>query len=262
VIVAAAAAFALAAPSRDALIERWLRANRTHSMARLESGPPVRAAEPPDLRGLAERELSVPGRYRLASPAVAVSEPWWMRVWDWLSVRWQRLWRAIFARVHVGRGVAASIGDVLLVLVGLLLIFVVVRLLMNFQIARSTALLDSMPLEERPSPRALYKEACSAASRGDYGGAAVLLFAATVALLDRQGTVEAARSATVGDVRRALRRSNAALIPSFDAVAAPFVETAYAERAVDELQWRHAREAFESLSFPHASPRAESEGQT
>ncbi|MGB6517891.1 MAG: hypothetical protein WBE79_05210 [Candidatus Cybelea sp.] len=251
-IVAAAAALALGGPSRDALIERWLRANRTHSPARLESGPPVRTVESADLRVLVERELAVPGRYRLASPPAAVSEPWWMRVWEWLSQRWQRLWNAIFARVHVGRAAAASIGDVLLVLLGLLLIFVVVRLLMNFHLARSTALLESTPLEGRPSPRALYKEACSAANRGDYGGAAVLLFAATVALLDRQGTVEAARSATVGDFRRALRRRNAALIPSFDAVAAPFVQRAYAERAVDELQWRRAREAFESL-LPHAS---------
>jgi hypothetical protein len=253
VIVAAAAAVALAAPSRDALIERWLRANHTHSMARLESGPPARMAEPPDLRVLAERELAVPGRYRLASSAAVVSEPWWMRAWEWFSERWQRLWNAIFARVHVGRAAAASIGDVLLVLVGLLLIFVVVRLLMNFHLARSTALVESTPLEGRPSPRALYKEACNAASRGDYGGAAVLLFAATIALLDRQGAVEAARSATIGDFRRALRRRNAALIPSFDAVAAPFAQRAYAERAVDELQWGHAREAFESLAFPHVS---------
>ncbi|MGB8908049.1 MAG: hypothetical protein WCC84_04830 [Candidatus Cybelea sp.] len=251
-IVAATAAFALAAPPRDALIERWLRANRTHSMARLQSAPPVRTAEPPDLRGLAERELATPGRYRLSSSAVDVWEPWWMRVWEWLSERWQHLWNAIFARVHVGRAAAASIGDVLLALIGLLLIFVVVRLLTNFHLARSTALLDSTPLEGQPSPRTLYKEACNAAGRGDYGAAAVLLFAATVALLDRQGTVEAARSATVGDFRRALRRGNAALIPSFDAVAAPFVQRAYAERAVDELQWRHAREAFESL-LPHAS---------
>lgn len=251
-IVAAAAALALGAPSPDTLIERWLRANRTHSMVRLESGPPARAAEPLDLRALAERELAVPGWYRLASPAGEAWEPWWMRIWEWVSERWQRLWSAIFARVHVARAAAASIGDVLLVLVGLLLIFVVVRLLTNFHLARSTALLELTPLEGRPSARALYREACSAATRGDYGGAAVLLFAATVALLDRQGTVEAARSATVGDFRRALRRRNAALIPTFDAVAAPFVQKAYAERAVDELQWRHAREAFESL-LPHAS---------
>jgi hypothetical protein len=253
VIVAAAAALALAEPSRDALVERWLRANRTHSPARLESGPPVRTAEPPDLRGLVERELAVPGRYRLA-PAVAVSEPWWMRLWEWLSERWQRLWSAIFARIHVGRAAAASIGDVLLVLVGLLSIFVVVRLLMNFHLVRSAAPLESTPLEGRLSPRALYKEACSAASGGDYGCAAVLLFAATVALLDRQGTVEAARSATVGDFRRALRGRNAALIPSFDAVAAPFVQRAYAERAVDELEWRHAREAFESIAHMSSLP--------
>ena len=114
-----------------------------------------------------------------------------MRAWEWLSERWQRLWNAIFGRVHVGRAAAASIGDVLLVLVGLLLIFVVVRLLMNFHLARSTALVDSTPLGERPSPRALYKAGMQRRRRRRLWRAAVLLFAATVALLDRQRTVEA-----------------------------------------------------------------------
>jgi hypothetical protein len=118
---------------------------------------------------------------------------------------------------------------------------------MNLQLVRLPAQPQSTPLAETPSPRALYQQACDAANRRDYGNAALLLFAATVALLDRQGAVEADRSATVGDFRRALRTRNAALIPSFDAVAAPFVQRAYAERAVGEAQWQTARSAFESL---------------
>jgi hypothetical protein len=250
VIVAAAASLALAAPSREALIERWLRANRTHSLARLKSVP--RAAPQvtalPDLRALAQRELAVRGRYQLSTRTVASAEPWWLRVWDWLAERLQRLWDALFSRVHVGRQTAASIGDVLLVLVGLLFVYVVVRLLMNLQFARSAARLESAPLVQAPSPRALYQQACDAANRGDYGNAALLLFAATVALLDRQGAVEAAGSTTVGDFRRALRTHDAALVPSFDAIAAPFVQRAYAERAVGEPQWQTARSAFEALS--------------
>ena len=88
-IVAAAAALALAAPSREGLIERWLRANPAHSAARLESAPrvalPLQA--PPNLGALARRELGIAGRYQLAEPfpAVAATEPWWLRVLRWLG---------------------------------------------------------------------------------------------------------------------------------------------------------------------------------
>ncbi len=171
--------------------------------------------------------------------------------WQWIHDRWTQFWQRLFGRVHVGQQQAASIGDVVLVVLGLILVFVVVRLLMNLQLARDAASV-SVPLEAPPSPRALYKQACAAASDGDYGAAALLLFAATVALLDRRGDFDAAKSATVGDLRRALRSRNAKLVVPFDAVAGPFVQRAYAERRVDEPQWQHAREAFEQLLSPRA----------
>jgi hypothetical protein len=251
-MIAAVAATLALTPSREALIERWLRANRTHSVDRLDSAPRIAAktaGATPDLRALAERELGVVGRYQLAEPPPPpAAEPWWVRVWRWIDGRWQQLWRALFGRVHVGKEEAASIGDVLLVIVGLVLFFVVIRLLRNVQLARSAARVESEPFEESPTPRALYKQACNAATRGDYGTAALLLFAATVALLDRRGAVDAASSATVGDFRRELRARNVALTAAFDAVAAPFVQKAYAERAVDEPQWQRARAAFVTLS--------------
>lgn len=247
-IAALAVTLALTAPSREALIQQWLRANPKHSAASLASGP--RGAAPaPDLHALAQRELSASGRYQLSTPnAPPATEPWWQRAWDWIAQRWQKFWNAIFARAHVGRETAASIGDVLLVIVGLLLIFVVVRLLRNLQIARSASQAASEPLAEPPTPRALYRAACNAATRSDYASATLLLFAATVAYLDRQGAVRATSSATVGDLRRAVRTANANLLGSFDAVASPFVQTAYAERPIDESQWNHARTAFVTLS--------------
>jgi hypothetical protein len=257
VIVAVAIAVSLT-PSREGLIERWLRANRTHSEVRLESGPPAlpnRAAPPSDLRALAQRELGIVGRYRLAQPSPPpAAEPWWLQAWRWGYNRWQEFWRALFARVRAGREEAASIGDVLLALVGLALIFAVIRLVRNLQLAGTDPLQTSEPLEEPPAPRALYKQACNAASHGDYSEAAVLLFAATVALLDRQGTVNATSSATVGDLRRQLRARNAALIVPFDEVATPFVQKAYAERAVEEPQWDRARNAFAALLQAGAQP--------
>jgi hypothetical protein len=253
VIFAAAAAVGLAAPSREALIERWLHANRTHSAAHLEtaSNAPRAQAAPPDLNALAQRELATAGRYQLVAPAaVPATEPWWAGPWRWLSERWDRLWRAVFARAHVGRETAASIGDVLLVIVGLILLITVVRLLRNLQLVRSRSRVDAAPLAELPDPQSLYREACDAANRGEYGAAALLLFGATVTLLDGRGAVTASRSATVGDLRRELRARDAALIAPFDVVAAPFVQKAYAERRVDEPQWHRARDAFVILSSP------------
>jgi len=204
------------------------------------------------LHALVRRELAVPGRYQLA-PRVVVptEEPWWMRVWDWIADRWDALWHAVFSRVHLGRATAASIGDVVLVIVGLLLLYVAIRLLREVQFARAQRRAKAEPLAEPPSPGALYDRARAAAGRGEYGAAALLLFTATIALLDNRGDVEVASSATVGDVRRALRARNAPLLSAFDAVAAPFVQAAYAERPIDAAHWDRANEAFEALSRRH-----------
>jgi hypothetical protein len=258
VIVAVAAAVALATPSRATLIDRWLHANPAHSRARLELVPPSASpahAVPPNLSVLAQRELGRARRYQLAeSSAPPAAQSWWEQLLDWLGDRWNRFWQALFARAHVGKEQAAGLSDLLLVVVGLVFIFVALRLMSNLQVERSAPRFGGEPLGEPPNPRSLYKRACSAASRGDYGGAVLLLFAATVALLDRRGAVESTGSATVGDLRRELRSHDAALIGPFDAVAGPFVERAYAERAIGEPQWNRARDAFALLLQDGAPP--------
>jgi hypothetical protein len=248
VIFAAAVAVALAAPSRELLIQRWLRADARHTAARLHSGPPAaRSAPVPDLQALAQTELATPGRYRLAQP-VAAPKPWWSGIWGWITDRWQKFWRGLFSRVSVGKETAASAGDVLLAIVALILLITIVRLVRNIQITRAaTANTRAEPLGDVPSPAELYQQACAAASRGDYGAGALLLFAATVVLLDDKGAVVASRSATVGDLRRQLRARDKNLVDPFDAVAAPFVQRAYAERAIGEPQWNRARFAYQEL---------------
>ncbi len=250
-ILAAAVAAALAAPSREVLINRWLRANKTHAIGYLHMVPRARANAPvPDLHALAQRELATPGRYRLAQPVATTPKPWWSHIWGWIADRWQTFWHGLFKRVSVGRQTAASLGDVLLAIVALVLLVTIVRLARNIQITRATSsAARSEPLGDALSTAELYKDACDAASRGDYGAAALLLFAATVALLDNKGVVVASRSATVGDLRRQLRASEANLVDPFDAVAAPFVQRAYAERAVAEPQWSRARFAYEKLAM-------------
>ncbi len=246
-ILAAAVAAALAAPPREMLIQRWLRADKTHSVARLYGGTRAAHAPVPGLSTLAQRELATPGRYRLAPP-VATPRPWWSRIWNWIVDRWRQFWHGLFWRVRVGRAAAASIGDLLLAIVALILLITAVRLVRNIQITRAAAASTrSEPLDEAASAAELYARACDSANRGDYGAAALLLFTATVALLDSKGAVVATRSATVGDLRRQLRARGADLVDPFDAVAAAFVEHAYAERAIAQPQWNRARFAYHEL---------------
>ena len=239
------AAASLAPPSREALIERWLRADRSHRAALLVARHVPAASKPPNLQALARRELSVPGRYRLTAPrAPAEPVPWWKRLTRWIGERWNELWRQIAARAHVSERTATAIGYAVLALVGLALLLVLLRLFREVQRSRWARRSRPQPLEAAPDPEALYREACDCANRGDYGDAALRLFAAAVAALTGRGAVATTRSATVGDLRAALRRKRAALVPAFDAVAAPFVQTAYAERPIDASQWQLAASAF------------------
>ncbi|MGC1984166.1 MAG: hypothetical protein WA668_02155, partial [Candidatus Cybelea sp.] len=124
-ILAVAAAAALATPSREALIERWLGADRSHKIAQLESSR-ANASAPADLHAIAQRELAIGGRYRLSGPPPAPPEPepWWVRAWHWLRDRWDQFWNSLFAHARIGRRGAAEIGDALLAIVAAALLMV------------------------------------------------------------------------------------------------------------------------------------------
>lgn len=244
-IAALALAAVVAAPSRDALIEQWLHANHAHRVSSLES--PVHERTPPaNLGALAQRELTVPGRYRLTESALQPEQdPWWVRMLRWIGDRWHDLWSAVAGRVHVTPGQAEGFGDGLLALVALGLLFIAYRILLNIRIAREMASVEAEPIAAPPTARALYRTACATASAGDYGEAVLVLFAATAALLGARS------SATVGDVRRDLRGRRATLMPQFDTVAAPFVRRAYAERAIDAQDWNRAQASFAEMLAAH-----------
>lgn len=253
-ILAAAAAYALATPARDALLERWRHANPAHAHRVLDA-PAAKPVEPrADLQALAQRELSAPS-YRLKAPVVATvrGEPWWLRAWDAFSDWWSKLWRTLFAHARLGRRTTLAIGDLLIALVALVLIVVAFRLVRELQIERSRANRNAQPLTELPDAATLHRRACEAAARADYGAAALLLFAATIALLDKRGAIALTSSATVGELRRDLRTRDAALLEPFDTVAAPFVQRAYADRHITLDEWASARKAFEALSLPVSS---------
>lgn len=246
-IVALAAVAALEVPARDALAQRWLHANRAHHAAQLASAGSA-PSPPSDLAALAQRELSIAGRYQLHERVVpAPPEGWWSRFLDWLGERWDALKRALFSHLRGADRTVTGIGDVLLIAIGLVLLGAIVSLLRNIRLARSGARTASQPLATPADPRALYDEACAAAAAGEHGIAALRLFAATIALLDLHRVVHGRRSATVGDVRRELRANDAQLIEPFDAIAAPFVRSAYAQQPVSAGDWERARDAFAGL---------------
>ncbi len=204
---------------------------------------------PPDLRALARRELAIPGRYRLGNSPAAPgdADPIWLRALRWLFDRWHDLWRGLASHVHVGDRAATGIGDGVLALVAAALMLALFFVARNVYVARAASRLAAEPIGGPPDPLSLYRRACDAAGRADYGGAVVLLFGATVATLGARGAIAGGPDASVGDIRRELRAAHPSVMPQFDAVAAPFVERAYAERTVAAPQWQQARTAFTTI---------------
>jgi hypothetical protein len=249
------------ASTRDQLVTRWVDANvaqiakikdakaRTAaqtSFAKVRGGLDESATPPllPDFAAAARRELATPGRYQLSTKIAPPPQPTlWQQLWQWIGDRLREIWNALNDRVHIGQSGAVAIGDLLIGLAVLALVFVAIRLLAEFQIDRRRA----AAVEALGAPRdarKLYERATAAARKGDFTAASRLLFAATVVALDLRGVVAEDPSATVGDLRRALRSRQTELVTPFDAVAAPFVASTYAERSIEPADWDRAHAAF------------------
>jgi hypothetical protein len=262
--LAASSAFGVAA-DREALVKRWVDANDAQiaqianvkkrvaaqaAFAKLRGGLDERTAPAtlPDFSAAARRELATPGRYHLSTKVAPPPQPTlWQQFWQWVWDRLQQIWDAFRRRIPLGSGGAIAIGDVLIGLAVLALVFGVIRLLAEFQIDRRRAAAVEA-LGPARDARRLYERATAAARKGDLTAASRLLFAAAVVALDLRGVVSEDPSATVGDLRRALRARQTELVPPFDAVAAPFVASTYAERAVEPADWERAHAAFISFA--------------
>jgi hypothetical protein len=209
---------------------------------RLDESAP--AAMLPDFAAAARRELATPGRYHLSTKVAPPPQPTlWEQLWKWVWDRLTDLWNALSSRVHLGPAGAIAIGDILIGLAVLALVFGVIRLLAEFQIDRRRAAAVEA-LNPTRDARKLYDSATAAARKGDLTAASRLLFAAAVVALDLRGVVTEDPSATVGDLRRALRSRQTELVAPFDVVAAPFVASTYAERTVEPADWERAHAAF------------------
>lgn len=202
---------------------------------------------PAGLREAVLQELAVPGRYRLTAPSVPIRSRTWLEVaWAWVADRWNELYDALSKRVHLGVSGRATLGDLLIVLFSLIVAFVGARLLGAFQMSRQ-ARFASVPLAAQRNAHALMVQAVAAAERGEYVRAIRILFTAAVTLLDLRGLVHDDASATINELRRALREHAAPSEGAFLDLARAYASAAYAERPADAGLWERARAAYDDL---------------
>ena len=206
---------------------------------------------PHDLVRAVRAELATPGRYQL-EPGRVVHRSWLAIALQWLGDRYAEFVRALSAHLHVGRNEVSLFGDAIVVVCVIVLGIIGARLLMAVQLERarrSRAIAIGTPR----SAHAIAMAASSAAASGDFARAIRLLFAAAVTLLDLRGVLRDDPSATVNDLRRALRTRNAAAEPPFVEIAHAFSAAAYAEERLDLSAWDAARAAYERLSATGAT---------
>lgn len=217
----------------------------------------VRAIPPPhripaDIRARLERELRTPGRYR-RTEAPPVHPTWLQSIVQWVHDRWNDLWSALAAHVHVGRFGRFVAGDLLVGAFFLIVAFLAARMLGALQ-WRHDGGVALAPLEHQRSAHALFARADAAAGSGDYALAVRLVFAAAITLLDLRGVVRDEASATVNDLHRVLANRGAAIAVPFDAIADAYTAAAYAEVPIGIDVWQRAERAYESLSRSAVMP--------
>ena len=199
---------------------------------------------PHDIVRAVRDELAVPGRYHLGAPAVR-ERSWLAIVLRWLYDRYAAFAHALSTRLHVGSHAVHVFGDAVVVAIVLLVAIVAARLLISVQMDRS-ARGRAVSLEPVKSAHALARKASEAAAQGHYDGATRLLFAAAVTLLDLRGIVADDASATINELRRALRGTR--VEGDFSAIARAYSVIAYAEEPADEALWHAALSSYERIA--------------
>ncbi len=201
---------------------------------------------PHDLVQAVRAELATPGRYHLAQTST-VHRSWLQIALQWLYDRYGDLLHALQSRLHVGPNAVSVFGDAIVVVCVIVVGVVGARLLITLQVERARRS-STISIGPPRSAHAIASAAGDAAAAGDYVRAIRLLFAAAVTLLDLRGILHDDPSATVNDLRRALRARNAAAEPPFVEIARMFSAAAYAEQHLDATAWEAARSAYERLS--------------
>lgn len=201
---------------------------------------------PHDIVRAVRQELAWPGRYHLHVTR-GEQRSWLQIAFQWIWDRWLELERAIATHIHVGPTGATLLGDGLILAAVVIFGYVAARLLMSIQ-AEHLQAVEAYEIGSQRSAHLLARAAADAAQAGDYARAIRLLFAAAVTLLDLRGVVRDDASATINELRRALRERSADADGPFLTIARVYTAAAYAEERIDENAWNGAQSAYAALS--------------
>ncbi len=204
---------------------------------------------PPQETHAAVRSILAQDGYQLNGGGAAPppGETLWEKIVRWIG----HLLSVIFGRVFATANAVPFVGQVLAVLLLAGLLFAIgygAVVLFRGRARRVAGALDvGDALEAHLDPEALYERAQAAAGAGRYGQAIALLFQASLACLDRAGTILYDPSRTAGEYRRLVRRNATVVSQPFDALAGSFTAAAYAEERPSDSDWAAARSAFLEL---------------
>lgn len=202
-------------------------------------------AQPPvDIVAAVRAELATPGRYHLGPARTHQSVLG--EIWRWIAAHWHAFWANLMRHFPVSRSGATLIGDAVVILCMLAVVFAVVQLLIRLEL-ESAQHAPSVPLRAPRNAQAFAIAAAQAAAGGDYTRAVRLLFIAAVTLLDLRGVVRDERGATVNELRREVRERDARLEPPFVTLARTYTSAAYAEEPLGEDAWTRAQDAYAQL---------------
>jgi hypothetical protein len=198
-----------------------------------------------DIVAAVRAELAVPGRYQLTNPAPH-HRSLLGQAFQWLLDRWRDLFHILFSHIKIGPQGTSLIGDAVIVLCVVAIAAIGAHLLIQLQDERSRRE-RVVALAPARSAHAFVVAATSAADAGDYAHAIRLLFIAAVTLLDLRGVMRDERSATINQLRRALRARHDDLDRPFAEIARLYTDAAYAQTPAGADAWQRARIAYDHL---------------
>ncbi len=225
------------------------------SLRHLASPSGMRTAEL-DPTTIAQKVLSARA-YQVggAGPAPAPHETLWEKLLAFMAELLGRILSGIF------RATASTpmLGQIFAVVMVLLLVaalsYLVFRLFdaLSKRRRRSADADDGSPLPRTLDPDELYQRGLLAANAGRYAQAVVMLFQASLANFECQGTLAFDPSRTPGEYRRAVKRKAAAASFDFDTIAHAFIMAAFAEVPLSKQDWSAVDAAYLKLRAVAAS---------
>lgn len=199
---------------------------------------------PLDPNDLAKQILAEPAFRNVHTGLVSPS--FWDRVVAWINDHLASLFAG--ARGELAAASLATIGNVLLVFALFAIVFVAFRLTIQITAGSPTYRSPrSSPARDRSAVPDLRLAATQAAEKSQYGLAIVLLFQASLQLLDEARVVRYDASRTAGEYERLLRKSKPSCLEPFRTVARRFALIAFAAMRAESDDYAACRSAIVAL---------------